>query len=85
MISQPYSGGGAEDEFLVEPKTYIRLRVDIFELKPSETHPISSPSIRTENGKAAEILMGSPNLSIKTSESLDNPIFPAYTLVQIRT
>lgn len=64
MIFQPYSGGGAEDEFLVVPKTYIRLRVDILEIKPSETHPISSPSIRTENGKAAEILMGSPKESL---------------------
>ena len=30
-ISQPYSGGGAEDEFALEPKTYIRLRVEILD------------------------------------------------------
>ncbi len=65
IISQPYSGGGAEDEFIVEPKTYIRLRVDILEIEPSETHPIASQSIRTENGKPAEIfIMGSNDGSL---------------------
>jgi hypothetical protein len=64
-ISQPYSGGGDEDEFVVAAKTYIRLRVEILEIRPSETHPISSPSIRTENGKTAEILIGSQDDSLE--------------------
>ena len=64
-ISQPYSGGGAEDEFIVEAKTYIRLRVDILEIWPTKTDTISSPSIRTENGKTAEILMGSQKESLE--------------------
>ncbi|MGA2533039.1 MAG: hypothetical protein ABSG19_08380 [Candidatus Aminicenantales bacterium] len=71
-ISQPYSGGGAEDEFLVEPKTYIRLRVDILEIEPSETHTIASPSITTENGKPAEIIMGAQkeSLSIRITPTI---------------
>jgi hypothetical protein len=49
----------------MEPKTYIRLRVDILEIEPSETHPIASQSIRTENGKPAEIsIMGSEDGSL---------------------
>jgi len=63
-VHQPYAGGGVEDEFLVEPKTYIRLSVEILEIKPSETRPISRPAIRTENGKTAQILMGNRTESL---------------------
>jgi len=58
------SGEETDDEFIVEPRTYIRLRVDILEIEPSETHSIASPSIRIQNQKSAEITMGSPEESL---------------------
>lgn len=72
IISQPTPGGGLEDEFLAEPKTYIRMRVDILEIEMSETHPIASPSVRTENGKPAKIIMGpeKESLSIQITPTI---------------
>ena len=63
-VHQPFAGGGAEDEFSNEPKTYVRLSVEILEITPSKTNPISRPTIRTQNGKTAEILMGNPKESL---------------------
>jgi len=47
-----------EEDLSPEPKTYIRLKIEIVEIKPSETKAISKPEGKVEKGKTFEILMG---------------------------
>jgi hypothetical protein len=46
------------DDFLVEPKIYINLGIDLLEITPSATTTIASPRVKTENGKPAEFVQG---------------------------
>jgi hypothetical protein len=60
------------DDFLVEPKIYINLGIDLLEIMPSTTTTIASPRVKTENGKSAEIVQGNREnvLSIRVIPSI---------------
>jgi hypothetical protein len=48
-----------DEDLSLEPKTDIRLKIEILEIKPSETKAISKPEGRVPNGESFEISMGS--------------------------
>jgi len=56
-----------EDDFLVEPKIYINLQVDILEIKPSKTILLGSPKIRIEDGQTGALRQGTLASSIAIS------------------
>jgi hypothetical protein len=47
-----------EEDLSPEPKTYIQLRMEIIEIRPSETKLISSPIVKVENGKSGWVIQG---------------------------
>lgn len=55
---------GSDEDLTADAKTYINLRMEIIEIRPSETKLISSPVVKTENGHAAEIFQGSVGQSL---------------------
>jgi hypothetical protein len=57
-----------EVDLTPEPKTYIHLRMEVIEIRRSETKLISSPVVTVENGKTAKVIQGrskTSNLSIE--------------------
>lgn len=54
-----------QEDFLIEPKKYINLQVEVLEIKPSKTILISSPKFTIEDGKPGTIRQGTLTSSIE--------------------
>jgi len=65
-------GRQQDDDFLVEPKTYINIGIELLEITPSATTKISSARLRTENGKPSNYRQGNRDgsLSIRLVPSI---------------
>ena len=48
----------SDDDFLVEPKKYINVQIDLLEIKPSKTLMLTNPRIRIENGHTGSLVQG---------------------------
>jgi hypothetical protein len=48
-----------DEKLSLEQKTFINVKMELLEIRPSETKLISSPVVRVEDGKTAQFLMGS--------------------------
>lgn len=51
--------GDFDEDLSPEPRTDIRLKIEILEIKPSETKALSKPEGRVPNGESFEFMMGS--------------------------
>jgi hypothetical protein len=56
-----------DEDLTADAKTDINLRMELIEIRPSETKLIASPVVRTQNGLAAEFLQGSNEVSLSIS------------------
>jgi hypothetical protein len=54
-----------EEDLSPEPKTYIQLRMEVIEIRPSETKLISSPVVTVENGRIASVIQGSKERALR--------------------
>jgi hypothetical protein len=53
-----------QEDFLIEPKKYVNLQVEVLEIRPSKTILISSPKLTVEDGKPGTIRQGTLTSSI---------------------
>jgi hypothetical protein len=52
------SSGWPDDRFLIAPKRYINIQIELLDIKPSETISLEKWAVRTENGTPGEVVQG---------------------------